>query len=491
MNSKIGLKYKFIYLSTLSVVVTVLLGGTAQYFLSMIYPGYSHLFIVAFSLFYILIGLAAVFIFTRIMIRPVVSLTAKVRKIRDGDLSVRFSEKPPHKRIDEMDLLFDGFKHMITTLRESIDQLTQARDRAEKSSIEAQKNHNRLEAIFNSISDGIMIVDEDYNILASNKNMRRIFGHEEESIIGEHCYQLCNGSQTVCSFCNAEKVLQTGTPRYTFCTKEKNATYAEKIYEVHNFPLYDAPTNKSYIIEYVKDVTEAIQMRTDVEHAQRLADIGTMAGKVAHEVRNPLNAIKGAAHFLRSEIENEEAGRYLLLIEEQVERVNGVTTQLLSLTKPLAPALQPATIENSLDRALQVTRPQMMAKAIRVNIVRDDILPQIYINEGQMEQALINIIINAIDAMHREGKLDIQLHTLPMQNKSRFVVNIHDNGCGLPDAEADELFKPFFTTKTKGTGLGLAIIKRIIENHNAEFILRNSENSGTEALLVFPLGENQ
>jgi len=226
----------------------VLLGGAAQYFLSMIYPGYSHLFIVAFSLFYILIGLAAVFIFTRIMIRPVVSLTAKVRKIRDGDLSVEFSEEPPHKRIDEMDLLFDGFKHMIKTLRESIDQLTQARDRAEKSSIEAQKNHNRLEAIFNSISDGIMIIDEDYNILASNKNMRRIFGHEEESIIGEHCYQLCNGSQNVCSFCNAEKVLQTGMPRHTVCTKKKNTAHVEKIYEVHNFPLYDAPTNKSYII---------------------------------------------------------------------------------------------------------------------------------------------------------------------------------------------------------------------------------------------------
>jgi len=226
-------------------------------------------------------------------------------------------------------------------------------------------------------------------------------------------------------------------------------------------------------------------MKADVEHARRLADIGQMAGKVAHEVRNPLNAIKGAAHYLRSEIDNEEAKKYLVLIEEQVERVNGVTTQLLSLTKPMAPVLRLGSIDDPLDRALQVTRPQMMAKNIKVNLYRDDALPETYINAAQIEQALINILLNAIDANPPESQLDIYLKN--HQTKELIELNIRDYGCGLPDEEVDQLFTPFFTTKTKGTGLGLTIVKRIIENHKGNFILRKATDVGTEAIINLPL----
>ncbi len=485
MRNKYGLKYKFIFLSTLSVIVTVTLGAILQYFLFSSNPGNTVIYLIMVSVFYIVIGLSAVLFFARIMIRPVVNLTEKVRQVRDGNLDVKFVEEPPPRRIDEMDLLFEGFRHMLQTLRTNFRELIKARDEAEKSSLEAQKNHNRLEAIFNSISDGIMIIDENYSIVASNKNMRRILGHPDMDIIGHNCYQLCNGTQARCTFCNAGKVLESGKPLYTFCTKNEKQSCDEKIYEVHNFPLNDETNGKSYIIEYVKDVTEAVKMKTNVEHARRLADIGRMASKVAHEVRNPLNAIKGAAHYLRSEIENSEAKKYLMLIEEQVERVNGVTTQLLSLTKPMAPVFKPGKLDDPLDRALQVTRPQMMTKNITVNIHRDDLIPEVYINEAQLEQALINIILNAVDANPTESRLDIYLKN--KENTGVVELNVRDYGCGLPEEEVDQLFTPFFTTKTKGTGLGLTIVKRIVENHRGEFILRKAGKVGTEAIISLPL----
>ncbi len=493
MFKKAGLKYKFLLLSIASVVLIVVLGAIILSYLVQSNGQNVQQYIVYISLGYIFIGVLSVLIFSRIMIRPVVSLTRQVNAVRNGNLDISIKQLPDRTFVDEMDILRDGFNHMVESLRTNINELTIAKENALGATREMTKNSKILETIFNGIPDGVMIVDLDFKVVASNPVMKNIMGFATGDLVGNYCYQMCTGTSEHCSFCNAGDVFKKGKPRYTFCTKSFGEKNEEKVFEVHNFPLYDKDGKVFQILEYVKDVTEAVKMRTDLEHSRRLADIGQMASKVAHEVRNPLNAIKGAAHYLQGEISDTEAKSYLDLIEEQVERVNSVTTQLLSLSKPLEHVLNIAPVQPVLERALQVTRPQLMSKKIRVELNIEENLPGIFINEGQIEQAFINIIFNSIDAMENGGLLRIVIMKEVVNGKAgpkNLKLSFKDTGVGIKNLEMDQLLKPFFTTKTKGTGLGLTIVKRIVDNHKGSFVLQPAKEKGTEAVISLPLDED-
>ncbi|KAA3613548.1 MAG: sensor histidine kinase [Calditrichaeota bacterium] len=493
MFKKAGLKYKFLVLGTSGVILVVVLGSYYLHSLIQNNPQNAANYITLISVGYIVIGIAALLIFARIMIRPVVSLTKKVNAVREGNLDVSLKNIQDRTFVDEMDILYDGFAHMIQSLKINIQELTSAKENALSSSRELAENSKILQTIFNGIPDGVMIIDKNFKVVASNPVMQKIMGHAKGDIVGESCYKMCTGTESHCSFCNADDVFEKGKARYTYCTKNLFNTNEEKVFEVHNFPLFNKEGEVSQILEYIKDVTEAVNMRTDLEHTQRLADIGQMASKVAHEVRNPLNAIKGAAHYLHGEVNDPEAKSYLDLIEEQAERVNAVTTQLLSLSKPLEHVLKIGEIEGALNRALQVTRPQLMHKKIKIEMNVSKNLPKIMFNEGQIEQAFINLLFNSIDAMEQGGLIKISVKpdfSNGEDSANSIIISFSDTGTGLKNFEMNQLLKPFFTTKTQGTGLGLTIVKRIIDNHKGTFLLKNAEGKGTEAILTLPLEKN-
>ncbi len=486
-----GLKYKFLIFGTLLVVAVVVAGLLAFNLLLERFPAQREYLLMALALFFIVSGIGALILFSHIMIKPVIHLTEKVDRVRRGEMDVDIRVAEDGQFIDEMDMLYSGFAHMVASLKDNFLQLSRAKEQAEGFSRELEKSKSRLEAIFNGISDGIMIIDKEYKIVAHNKKMKNILGFSKDRLVGEQCFQMCTGTQDKCGFCNAGRVFDSGQPIFTYCTKDDRESCEEKVFEVHNFPLYDKNGEVRQIVEYVKDVTDATRMRSNLEHAQRLADIGTMAGKVAHEVRNPLNAIQGAAHYLKGELDNEEARNYLNLIQEQVERVNGVTTQLLSLSKPMTPVLQPGSIIEVVERALQVTRPQLMALKANVVYKPPKSTPNLLINEGQLEQAVINIILNAVEAMDGTGQPELRIRYLINEEAERPNVEIviEDNGTGLKEITYDDILKPFFTTKAKGTGLGLTIVKRIVDNHHGQFTLKSrTGQKGAVAVIRLPIG---
>ncbi len=486
-----GLKYKFLISGIALVVIVVLTGLLLYNQLADQYPQQRQLLLVLLAMFFMASGITAVIVFAHIMIKPVVELTEKVDKIRQGQLDLDIHVASEGQFIDEMDLLYRGFAHMVASLKENFHQLSRAKDQAEKFSHELEKSKSRLEAIFNGISDGVMIIDRDYKVVAHNRKMKSILGFSGDRLIGEKCYQMCTGTEDKCGFCNARRVFETGQPIFTYCTKDDRESCEEKVFEVHNFPLRNKDGEVTQIVEYVKDVTDATRMRSNLEHARRLADIGTMAGKVAHEVRNPLNAIQGAAHYLKGELDNEEARNYINLIQEQVERVNGVTTQLLSLSKPMLPVLQPGNIMVAVERALQVTRPQLMALKANVVYKPPKTIPNLLINEGQLEQAIINIILNAVEAMDETDRPELRMSYRIKGDGTTLQVEIvgEGNGVGLKENSSDDILKPFFTTKAKGTGLGLAIVKRIVDNHHGSFTLKSRPGEkGARAVIRLPIG---
>lgn len=487
---KIGLKYKFILITIATIVFTTLLGSMALHYLITAHGGYSPWYLVALGGIYILVGIAGTLLISRFMIQPVILLTEKIHQVKQGNLDVSFTRKPDRRWSDELDRLFEGFDHMVRHLKQTIEALTQAKEEAEQASQELFKSKSRLEAIFNGISDGIMILDRDFRIVGANPVIEQFMGRSLAEVMGKHCYEMCNGTLQRCSFCRADITFDKGIHASSYCTKKLGELGEERILEINDFPLYDESGQIVQIIEYVKDVTEAVNMQARLDRSRRLAEIGEMAAKVAHEVRNPLNAIRGATHYLSREIPRKDLHSYLELIEEQVDRMNHLTSVLLEFSRPVPPAHHPASLNKVVEHCLQLLHPRLSAKRIQVNTRLASDLPPVLIDEYQMEQVLVNLISNAIDALEEGGQLHIESYRKSPGNgfrEEQLVMVVRDNGQGIDTGIVDKIFNPFFTTKARGTGLGLAIVKKIVDYHQGKIDIQSYPGEGTEIQISLPV----
>ncbi|RMG66726.1 MAG: sensor histidine kinase [Calditrichaeota bacterium] len=487
--NQIGLKYRFILFSILSIVLTVVVGSLAFHHLVLRGHGYSPALLIGLSLFYILVGTVGVFMISKYMIQPIVYLNTMVNRVRRGDLDVTILQGAPSRRKDELDRLMEGFDHMVKSLRAYIQELTRAKEEAEKTSQELFQSKSRLEAILNGISDGIMILDREYRIVGANPVIERFMGRSMAEIRGQKCHLMCNGTIDRCSFCRAEDTFQHGEHVTSYCIKQPANFPEERILEIHDFPLYNEQGEVDQIIEYVKDVTEAVKTQARLESARRLAQIGEMAAKVAHEVRNPLNAIQGATHYLRGVTGDPEWYSYLTLIDEQVGRLNRVASELLEFSKPMAPPLNPGRLDGIIQQALRLSEKLLQERNIQVHCQIEPNLPAIPLDAAQLEQVLVNLIQNAADAMPEGGELSVQAKMcyLPDNGRAPYIqLLVEDSGQGMEPHVLQRVFDPFFTTKTKGTGLGLSIVKKIVESHQGRIHIESEKNRGTRITISLP-----
>jgi PAS domain S-box-containing protein len=431
---------------------------------------------------------------TRIMVQPVLSLTEKVAEVRRGNLNVEIITPTDGAGTlrdagDEMNQLITGFAQMVRDLRSNIEALQQAKQKAEEYSDKLEQSNRRLGGIFDGLPDGVMIIDREFRLVHVNPVIEKIMGKSLAQVRGEHCYEMCQGGPRRCSFCRADTVFQLGGRASTFCTKPAFAGAGDRMMEIYDFPLYNEKGEIDQVIEYVKDVTHAVQMQQQLERTQRLAEIGNMAAIVAHEVRNPLNAILGAVHYLHGERLDDGLRPYLKIIEEQANRVSKVTANLLDFAKPLVVEFQRCTITPVIEQALaQVDR---LLKKRRIHIAKDIAagLPMFPIDPTQVERALVNVLTNAIEAMPIGGHLHLSAQRPVLNNgdlAEELEVTITDDGPGLGNRDPEEFFKPFFTTKLQGTGLGLHIVRKIMDSHQGKVRLESMNGKGTRAVLTFP-----
>lgn len=487
---RIGLKRKFLVSTIAAVVVVTLLGASALIVFASHDPARIPHYVLLVSLFYILVGITGILLVSRIMVQPVLSLTKKVEEVRRGHLNIDIDvdEQPLADTGDEMNQLVDGFHQMVADLRTNIDALRRAKEEAEIYSHKLSQSHERLQAIFDGLPDGVMIVDRNYRIVHVNPVIEKLMGRSLDEVRGQHCYAMCQGVDERCSFCRADTVFQLGGRASTFCTKPAFGGSEDRILEIYDFPIENERGEIHQVIEYVKDVTEAVKMQQSLKGTQRLAEVGNMAAVVAHEVRNPLNAIRGAAHYLQGECD-ESLRSYVQLIEEQVERVSKVTADLLDFSKPLVVAFQRGAIEPVVEQALAQVENVLKDRGIRVEKDVQKGLPMFPRDPGQVERALVNLLTNAAEATGSGGCLRVSAYRRNLGNgepAEEIEVTVEDDGPGLDGKDTEELFKPFFTMKLNGTGLGLAIVRKIMDRHQGGVRLEPCGRRGTKAILRFP-----
>ena len=253
-------------------------------------------------------------------------------------------------------------------------------------------------------------------------------------------------------------------------------------------PLQDRQGKYLGTILLFRDIKYRQELEEDLKRADRLAMMGTLAAGLAHEIRNPLGGIKGAAQLLRRSIDGNSAlQQYTDIMVREVDRVNQLIEQLLDLSRPAKLKLAPLNIHKVLEEVLLVESQTLGEKAIAIKKAFDPSLPPIKGDRAQLTQVFLNLIKNAFQSMEGSGtltlttRLETDFHIREQgTGRNRVIwVDVADEGAGIKDEDLPQLFSPFFTTKNNGTGLGLSICYRIIKEHGGLIRVESAEGKGT------------
>ena len=235
------------------------------------------------------------------------------------------------------------------------------------------------------------------------------------------------------------------------------------------------------------------EMEDRIRLAERLSSLGHLAAGVAHEIRNPLNAIGMGIQRLKREFSPPEESKrneflsFAELILKETRRVNQIIEQFLALSRPFQLRLKESSPGDLLSSLVMLFQEEASSLRIKIETDIDPDLPSLQMDEEKLTQALINIMKNGMQAMEKGGALRVETHSF----KDRVEVAISDSGSGIPPEEMEKIFNYYYTTKEKGVGLGLPIAHRIIEAHGGELKVESQPGSGTRVTVVLPVGKNE
>jgi two-component system nitrogen regulation sensor histidine kinase GlnL len=265
-------------------------------------------------------------------------------------------------------------------------------------------------------------------------------------------------------------------------------------------PLFGRDGTVEGAVAVLRDLSRIRQLENEVRRGETLAAAGRMAVGVAHEIRNPLGAIRGAVQLLARELGGEpRLAEYTDVLLKEVDRVNRIIETLLDLGRPVQVRRVPLNLHQILERVVLLTEES--ARVAGVTVVRryDPSLPPILGDEDRLLQVFHNLVRNAIDAMKHGGRLTLatRVSLNPLYGKmdlgggQRAMVEaaLTDDGAGIPAAARARIFDPFFTTKERGLGLGLAICHRILEEHRGAINVESEEGRGTTVTCFLPIAK--
>lgn len=384
---------------------------------------------------------------------------------------------------EERDLLrtaFRSFDQAAKTLQVSYDALT---DRVNQMDLELARSNDalrqqlaeneamraHLDGILESLSTGVLVVNEADMISRSNRTAALLLHETRETLRGR----------------SATEVLASAG----LCISERPQRIEQVMVSITQTALRAESQGVSGRLILIQDVTRLYQLEEQLQRKDRLAAMGELIGRIAHEIRNPLGSVELFASLLRRDLnEHLPAKGYAEQISQAVQSMDRLLANLLTYTKP-------ARVDRGWHPAEPLIRDALVLAAHAINKVPVDIRVQcdpsiasIWCHEGQLKQVLLNLIVNAAQAMPTGGILTISLDTVSPDALGVPAVRltISDTGGGIDPVHRSRIFDPFFTTKEEGTGLGLAIVYSIIEAHQGRIDVESVQGKGTSCVLVLP-----
>jgi len=359
----------------------------------------------------------------------------------------------------------------------------------------------RLAVTLSSIGDGVIATDLSGKITLINGAAEQITGWKENSALGRKLTDVL----TLTTINNGDlpkdliqQVQKTGTAYYrqeqvSILTKDGE----ERIIADSAAPIQGQDGKTIGIIIVIRDVTEKVRTRKELETAQKLESIGLLAGGIAHDFNNLLTAIYGNISLAKMHPDDQhKVFHYLDKTEKSLSQAKGLTQQLLTFAKGGAPVKQLANIGTLLE---EVAKFSLRGSNIHVQVELADDLWSASIDTGQFSQVINNLAINANQAMPDGGTLSIKAEniflspksTVPEEPKKPYIkISIADQGTGISKNHLDKIFDPYFTTKHEGSGLGLATVYSIIKNHHGRIQVQSTLGAGTTFTIFLPAAES-
>jgi two-component system sensor histidine kinase HydH len=236
----------------------------------------------------------------------------------------------------------------------------------------------------------------------------------------------------------------------------------------------------------LRDLREVRRLQKEIRRQEKLAALGGLAAGVAHEIRNPLSSIKGLATFFGAQFADGSEGKDAAgVMIEEVNRLNRAISELLDFARPADLKRQRTDIAPLITRSIQLIQQDAKSRNIRVDLKIGDDLGAVDIDPDRLSQCLLNLYLNAIDAMKDGGTLSVQCGA---DGDQALHIAVADTGPGIAADQLDKIFDPYFTTKKKGTGLGLAIVYKIIEAHGGRINVESAADRGTTMTIRIPGG---
>jgi len=264
---------------------------------------------------------------------------------------------------------------------------------------------------------------------------------------------------------------------------------SKELYSTEDLEVLSTLANQAAIaIENAKLYENLKQSQTIIQRSDRLSSLGLLTAGLAHEIRNPLVAIRTFTQLLPERYEDEEfRNNFQTLALKEVDRICGLVNDLLSFARPTTPKVSPEDVNEIVDSIARILETEAKEKDVRIHLRLATGLPKIFIDKEQIKQVLMNVIINAIQSIEGGGAVEIFTRMFSREGSERFVqIEVRDTGIGIEEDDLENIFNPFFTTKKEGCGLGLSISHQIIQEHGGHMMAESNPGEGTTFFINLP-----
>ena len=349
--------------------------------------------------------------------------------------------------------------------------------------------------ILENIDRAVIAFDQEGRITLFNPAAEALMERSSRQMIGQHYQELFKDQKTLLYLVKVALV------------EGRSITDDEGLYllrlnavalpvNAYAAPIYAYRGNQDGAVMIIRDLSRIKELEGTLRRADRLSMLGTLAAGLAHEIKNPLGGIKGAAQLLAMELAEESSLlEYTQIMIKEVERINFIIEELMDLGNPRAPEISDVDLTKVLDDIILLQREAARGKSIKFILKLDPSIPPIKGDEGFLTRLFLNLIKNAREAIAHDGEVLVETRvssnyhmTSPGRRSSQMVdITITDTGCGIEKEEMERIFTPYFTTKIKGSGLGLAISQKIIEDHHGLLKIESSLGVGTTVIVSLPL----
>lgn len=409
----------------------------------------------------------------RFVIRPVEHLGGVSLRLAGGDLDARTSLHGA----DELAALGGRFNDMAASLQGTIATLREKED--------------FMQELVDAVPDGIRVIDQDYRVVLANATYRAQLGWDERNPAPELCHRAAHALDAPCPdtliSCPLAKIAETGEPQ-RLVHRHTRADGSRLDVEIYAAPMRVTRGGKDrlMIVESIRDLDQQVKF----SHEQRLSELGRLAAGVAHEIHNPLAAVRLALHAAEraneaAEADREQVTEYLTIVDHEVEKCSQVTERLLKLSMPPPPQQELVDLVRVVDETLRLLHWEAESRKVDIRLTAEDGPLRALASDSDLRMVTLNLAQNACHAMPRGGVLSVRC----ARREERIELVFEDTGVGIEPRDRLRIFEPFFSRRAdgvRGTGLGLSITKSIVEQHGGRIAVDSEAGRGTRITVDLP-----